>query len=96
MFLLYTALAARKAQDGSAAFRGLGHIDSREDTLTISLKMGRALTRDTTSPSKARAAKRKTHNQEEDVQTLDVQIFQDKTALRSRKGDTGSVLWHAR
>ena len=32
----------------------------------------------------------------DDVGTLEVEIFQDKTALRSRKGDTGSVLWHAR
>jgi len=27
--------------------------------------------------------------------TVEIEIFQDKTALRSRKGDTGSVLWKA-
>jgi len=27
--------------------------------------------------------------------TLEVQLMQDKTALRTRKGDTGSVVWMA-
>lgn len=28
--------------------------------------------------------------------TIEIDVAQDTTALRSRKGDTGSVLWHAR
>ena len=31
-----------------------------------------------------------------DEKSFDVLLAQDKTALRSRKGDTGSVLWRAR
>ena len=30
------------------------------------------------------------------VKTVEIELFQDKTALRTRKGDTGSVLWKAR
>lgn len=37
----------------------------------------------------------KGHNEIEE-KTLEIQLAQDKTALRSRKGDTGSVLWRAR
>lgn len=32
----------------------------------------------------------------EPVVVLEYELFQDKTALRSRSGDTGSVLWKAR
>ena len=39
-------------------------------------------------------AKKKKSNVE--TQTIEIQLFQDKTALRSRKGDTGSVVWKAR
>ena len=30
------------------------------------------------------------------AKTVEIELCQDKTALRSRKGDTGSVLWKAR
>ena len=30
------------------------------------------------------------------VRSVEIEIAQDKTALRSRKGDTGSVVWRAR
>lgn len=107
VFLLYTSLAARKVADGeSTSFRGLGHIDSHQDTLSISLNIGtRTSNTDTTEPvhgAQGHSAKRKGHpkrkNRDPDrgVETLEVEIVQDKTALRSRKGDTGSVVWHAR
>ena len=104
MFLLYTNLASRKVADGSTTFRGLGHIDSHEDTLTISLRLdapysqGRDNVLAPGSPShkSRRSAKGKTRAVKIGEETLDVEIVQDKTALRSRKGDTGSVLWHAR
>ncbi|TBU44697.1 putative methyltransferase-domain-containing protein [Dichomitus squalens] len=44
----------------------------------------------------SRRPRRKVQGRKHDVsETLEVEIFQDKTALRSRKGDTGSVVWHA-
>lgn len=107
---MYTALAARKAADGTTRFRGLGHIDSHEDVLTISLNIGRPAEEQTgkaddvfvASGSKHKhkrhsASKRKVQGRKRDeVESIEVEIMQDKTALRSRKGDTGSVLWHAR
>ncbi|KAI0818479.1 putative methyltransferase-domain-containing protein [Trametes gibbosa] len=104
VFLLYTALAARSAADGSTAFRGLGHIDSHEDTLTVTLNLGAP--EDTKRGTEAaRSSKRSARGRQDKItrskktaateQTLEVEIVQDKTALRSRKGDTGSVLWHA-
>ncbi|PIL34006.1 hypothetical protein GSI_03714 [Ganoderma sinense ZZ0214-1] len=108
VFLLYTNLATQKAADGTTHFRGLGHIDSHEDVLTISLNIGRPAEEQTgkaedvaVAPSNKHkhrgASKRKMQGKRRDeVETVEVEIVQDKTALRSRKGDTGSVLWHAR
>ncbi|KAH9851456.1 putative methyltransferase-domain-containing protein [Lenzites betulinus] len=100
VFLLYTSLAARSAADGSTGFRGLGHIDSHEDVLTVTLNLGAAedgAEETNTSKRSTRGAHgKKARSKREPVeQTLEVEIVQDKTALRSRKGDTGSVLWHA-
>ena len=108
VFLLYTNLASRKAADGTTRFRGLGHIDSHEDVLTISLNIGMPAEEQAaksvnipvarTNKHKHRgASRRKAQGKRRDeIETIDVEIVQDKTALRSRKGDTGSVLWHAR
>ncbi|KAM5543188.1 hypothetical protein V8D89_003062 [Ganoderma adspersum] len=108
VFLLYTNLASQKSADGTTRFRGLGHIDSHEDVLTISLNIGRPAEEQTgkaddipAPPSNLkhkhrRASKRKVQGKRHDeIETIEVEIVQDKTALRSRKGDTGSVLWHA-
>lgn len=104
VFLLYTGLAARTAADGSSGFRGLGHIDSHEDTLTVTLNLGVPENADAPDDT-ARAGKRKArgsqtkkarNKKDTTNRTIEVEIVQDKTALRSRKGDTGSVLWHAR
>ncbi|KAI0326860.1 hypothetical protein GY45DRAFT_1328425 [Cubamyces sp. BRFM 1775] len=103
VFLLYTDLAARKATDGSDGFRGLGHIDSHEDVLTITLNLGMPVQTNgdtgdgTTQLKHGRGAhKKKARAKRDDLErTLEVEILQDKTALRSRKGDTGSVVWHA-
>ncbi|RPD78532.1 hypothetical protein L226DRAFT_610430 [Lentinus tigrinus ALCF2SS1-7] len=109
VFLLYTNLAGHHKTDtaGTTKFRGLGHIDSHEDILAISLALGtpahdlgssghvgkvHVKHKGRASSSQKRKARK---SRAEDVPTLEVEIFQDKTALRSRKGDTGSVLWHA-
>ena len=109
VFLLYTNLASRKAADGTTRFRGLGHIDSHEDVLTISFNIGmpaeeqsaKAVNIPVAAPANKHkhrgALKRKVQGKRRDeIETIEVEIVQDKTALRSRKGDTGSVLWHAR
>ncbi|KAI0373587.1 hypothetical protein BV20DRAFT_1119130 [Pilatotrama ljubarskyi] len=103
VFLLYTGLAARNAADSSAGFRGLGHINSREDSLMITFELGVPETTDecrempiAAAHKKRTAAKGKARGKKVlPEHTLEVEIVQDKTALRSRKGDTGSVLWHA-
>ncbi|EED81687.1 predicted protein [Postia placenta Mad-698-R] len=95
IFLLYTSLAARGPCNGLTGFRGLGHIDSHHDTLTIEFTLDEPHDSTAQGPtqSSTRQNSKKLARQE---QTLTVELFQDKTALRSRKGDTGSVLWHAR
>ncbi|CCM05019.1 uncharacterized protein FIBRA_07218 [Fibroporia radiculosa] len=98
VFLQYTNLASRAPADGTQRFRGLGHVDSYNDVLTIEFTIP-ASPRDHvgTIHRQGRSGKpvkrnRKTSGQ---AQTLSVELAQDKTALRSRKGDTGSVVWHA-
>ncbi|KAH9940427.1 putative methyltransferase-domain-containing protein [Epithele typhae] len=103
VFLLYTGLAAQTNANEHAHFRGLGHVDSHEDVLTVSFAISKPMEEDfsQSAPSSARRrgrpsqrpSRKKNGKHEED--TFDVEIAQDKTALRSRKGDTGSVLWHA-
>ena len=99
--MLYTRLATEKPADGTTAFRGLGHIDSHEDVLTIPLKIKASedqadITPVPTTQRSRRSLKKKTRKLGPQEQLLEVEIVQDKTALRSRKGDTGSVVWHAR
>ncbi|KAJ7281572.1 hypothetical protein C8J57DRAFT_1500266 [Mycena rebaudengoi] len=71
--------------------RGLGYLDSRSDTLTLSFELK------SPPPSKpASASRRKPANRPAPDKTVEIQLAQDKTALRSRPGDTGSVVWKAR
>jgi hypothetical protein len=84
--LLYVAL-----QQASNPPSGLGHLDSRKDTLTITFEL---LPSSDTLLKRSKAKGKKRSEQNEKV--IQVQLAQDKTALRSRKGDTGSVLWRAR
>ena len=63
--------------------RGLGYVDSHKDILEIKFDLELKVV----------------HQKPKDpsvIKTVDVKLFQDKTALRTRKGDTGSVLWKAR
>ncbi|KAI0046497.1 hypothetical protein FA95DRAFT_1560050 [Auriscalpium vulgare] len=103
VFLLYTRLAALKPADAddSGHFRGLGFLDSNEDSLTVTvelepprdLQLSQLLAKGT-GRSKRRNAKRSSKAKDSAV-SLGFELFQDKTALRSRSGDTGSVLWRA-
>ncbi|KAF7308807.1 hypothetical protein MKEN_01080300 [Mycena kentingensis (nom. inval.)] len=64
--------------------RGLGYVDNRSDILTLSF---------TLKPGFITKGKRKQLAAQE--KTVEIQMAQDKTALRSRSGDTGSVVWQA-
>ncbi|KAK7060830.1 Ribosomal protein lysine methyltransferase [Paramarasmius palmivorus] len=88
VFLLYTELQSQ-SQDISKGFRGLGHIDSHKDVLTVKFDL-----EPPSLPHDQVQQKGKKGKKSGPVE-VEIQIAQDKTALRSRKGDTGSVLWHA-
>lgn len=102
VFFLYTSVASRNVQDSAHAFRGLGYLDSHQDVLTLEFPVQVEVAETihevdlvTHGSHGHRHAKRKKRKAPEE-KTLQVQLAQDKTALRSRKGDTGSVLWRAR
>ena len=63
---------------------GLGYVDSHKDILEIKFDISFK-----SSPDLRRKA-------ELVEKTVEIELHQDKTALRSRKGDTGSVVWRAR
>lgn len=92
IFLLYTQLLAVDVQDGSTPFTGLGSVDSKADVLTVSFDLPRrdftAPMDDENSPSRRKKkprTKKPTHMAEE---TLEIELIQDKTVLRSKRGDT--------
>jgi predicted nicotinamide N-methyase len=104
IFLIYTALNQKPLDlTGPDGFRGLGHVDSRKDTLSIRFELA-APSKPTSSsgapesklPSRSRKGKSlRKARAEESPHVIEIELAQDKTALRSRKGDTGSVLWRA-
>ncbi|KAF8801324.1 hypothetical protein BYT27DRAFT_7342039, partial [Phlegmacium glaucopus] len=64
------------------SIRGLGYVDSHRDVLDIKFELNKVV------KSKSR----------KDLivdKVVEIELFQDKTALRTRRGDTGSVLWKA-
>ncbi|KAH8078047.1 putative methyltransferase-domain-containing protein [Cristinia sonorae] len=97
VFLLYTELAGRDArhvgEPTDATFRGLGFLDSRQDILTLSFDVNL----NPANNGHGRAAGKTNRKRDKGLGDLsfEVQLAQDKTALRTRKGDTGSVLWRA-
>ena len=102
MFFLYTSVASRNVQDSLHAFRGLGYLDSHQDVLTLEFTVRAAEEAEGDASKiqqghvKRHRQARKKHHKPPEEKTIQVQLAQDTTALRSRKGDTGSVLWRAR
>ena len=94
---MYTDLRAGEVQDGSTPFAGLGSVDSKADVLVVSFNLPPCEppppppvpTNDKSSPHR----KRRSHSRKKSVQieqeAFEVELIQDKTILRSRKGDTG-------
>lgn len=104
MFLLYTRLTALPGADGREAFRGLGFLDSKSDVMNICLELTAPPLWTTTTTSARTQSGRGRHGKrsakplksQNEGQVVEIELAQDTTALRSRKGDTGSVLWRAR
>jgi len=96
VFLLYTRLAGKKTADGSEPFGGLGFVDARKPTINVrfELKDSESEVSRQPTPSKKQSRRRKrSKSTESESVVFEVELSQDTTALRSRKGDTGSVLW---
>ena len=91
VFLLYTRLAATPQ---SETMGGLGYVDSRSPVLNVNFELDLS-TDPSASHSNHRKSSRVTKSRKQDM-TIEVQLAQDPSSLRSRKGDTGSVLWRAR
>ncbi|KJA18039.1 hypothetical protein HYPSUDRAFT_205657 [Hypholoma sublateritium FD-334 SS-4] len=96
IFILYSELQRNSGNDTTAGFRGLGYVDSHKDILEIKFVIKDALPPSTpvAAPSKRRHTKVPKAVRASE-KTVEIELMQDKTALRSRKGDTGSVVWKA-
>ena len=101
VFLLYTRLASKTVPDGHERFPGLGFVDSKQDILTVRFELP-ANSKQTNkssakpSPSKARRTKKGSSGTivvPDDREYVEYTLTQDKTALRSRQGDTGELLF---
>lgn len=79
-------------------FRGLGYVDSHQDILSISIELegGQVPNTESGLQSQKKNVKRRARTRQIADKTIEIEIAQDTTALRSRKGDTGSVIWYAR
>ncbi|CAK5267627.1 unnamed protein product [Mycena citricolor] len=83
VFILYS----RPTPPPSDEHRGLGYLDSNTDTLTLAFNL--------TTPDLPSDVKKKRRKGALREKTVEVELAQDKTSLRSRTGDTGSVVWKA-
>ncbi|KAJ6581459.1 putative methyltransferase-domain-containing protein [Mycena capillaripes] len=83
VFILYS----KSTPASSNEHRGLGYLDSHTDILTLNFEL-----KSSSFDHRAAKPKRKLAIQEK---TVEIQLAQDKTALRTRTGDTGSVVWRA-
>jgi len=96
IFLLYTALNNKTDDDNP--LRGLGSVDSKLGTLTLDFDVATTVGDSAVSPQSKASTRRKGKRRESvlsSTRTLQVELHQDTTALQSRRGDTGSVLWQA-
>ncbi|KAI9449212.1 putative methyltransferase-domain-containing protein [Lactarius psammicola] len=106
IFLHYTRLAALKPADSSDTghFHGLGSENPNQDTLLVCIELKPPTTceplRNTETGNQRRKRRRgsglpkaKEERKGCDPIVFEYVLLQDKTALRSRSGDTGSILW---
>lgn len=101
VFILYCELQKQTFND-SQKHRGLGFVDPRQNILTVTIELNGGDIPTENPESKPNFEKKRTRtrvkplSQHIDDKSIEVNLAQDITALRTRKGDTGSVLWHAR
>ncbi|KAF8655035.1 hypothetical protein AX16_003271 [Volvariella volvacea WC 439] len=98
VFILYSNLqqSANSTSSSNGEFRGLGYVDSRTDVLTIQYELQPPKLGVQTAPSgPSKRAHKHVKAKPPEPKVANIQLAQDKTALRSRKGDTGSVVWRA-
>lgn len=98
VFLIYSDLQSR-VSSYLTEFRGLGQQDSRHDVLTVQLDLcppsGTPPVSLPRTKSSRHSSKRPTKDAKPVGKTIEIRVAQDVTALRSRGGDTGSVVWKA-
>ncbi|KAJ6493572.1 putative methyltransferase-domain-containing protein [Mycena vitilis] len=86
VFILYSRSTSATPNE-----RGLGFLDSHSDVLTLNFELKSPSTHELPK----RKSTRKSTSRPVRDKTIEIQLAQDKTALRSRAGDTGSVVWRA-
>ncbi|KAH7335274.1 putative methyltransferase-domain-containing protein [Rhizoctonia solani] len=96
VFILYSRHFENRDEDG---IQGLGSVNSLAGTLSLSFTLSspEIYTSPGNPKSKGRSRHRKASNSKSEraEKTIEIEVFQDITGLRSRKGDTGSVVWRA-
>ncbi|KIY63652.1 hypothetical protein CYLTODRAFT_425906 [Cylindrobasidium torrendii FP15055 ss-10] len=92
IFLLYSELQAAPQE----VLRGLGHVDSRKNILTVDIEISSPeMPSSPKSHHHGRSSKKAAKAKPQRSKTISLDIAQDITGLRSREGDTGSVVWKA-
>jgi hypothetical protein len=100
IFLLYSQLQASGAVSNETLdLGGLGFVDSRKGELLVRIDVKDPSHKESGAPQaipssartskRGKAALRKDKQETKTGEPLEIQLFQDTTALRSRKGDTG-------
>ena len=74
---------------------GLGYVDSRSPVLSVKIELDLPGADRPPSRKNRRKSSEITKSRKRDM-AIEVELAQDPTSLRSRKGDTGSVLWRVR
>ena len=83
-YQVFTLYSSQFSMLGSA---GLGSYDSMHDDITVDIDLIPPPLEEISSASRG---------SERETRSVRVDLRQNITSLRSRKGDTGSVLWRAR
>ncbi|KAJ3502835.1 hypothetical protein NLJ89_g8708 [Agrocybe chaxingu] len=97
IFILYSEKQIIRAPEVADNFRGLGYLDSHKDVLDLKFELTNIDDlHDHHDDMKRKRRPKASRDTKGADKSIEIQLHQDKTALRSRKGDTGSVLWRAR
>ncbi|CAE6403147.1 unnamed protein product [Rhizoctonia solani] len=95
VFILYSRHVENRDEDG---IQGLGSVDSLAGSLTLNFVLSSpspAITEESKAKGRGRHRKAQSSKPGPAEKVVEIEVFQDVTGLRSRKGDTGSVVWRA-